>query len=391
MIKISGLAKQPNLIGVITNLEKEIKELKRKVVQVSSAIDEPAGPVDSGPPLSSTSPTSVAPGVSASAGTSSSAARSDHTHNVSTSAPASGLTASTSNSEGTSSSLSRSDHSHAISTGSPSTDLSATTSNSQGSSSNLARSDHSHGISTGSPTSNLTASTTNSTGSASTLSRSDHSHAITTGTASTISGINTAGTSTSLARADHNHALGGGVVDLANLSTSAQGRLVPVGAVMPFAGSSAPVGWLICNGTAISRTTYADLFSAIGTAFGAPDGSTFRVPNLSGRIVQGVNPDFTGGQDGFSGSGSIAASNFLPITARGEWRGGTTHTLITAEIPAHTHTVSYAQASNTATSGTGNRSSLAGTGSTQTTSSTGDGAAHNNVPPVLIMNYIIKI
>ena len=54
----------------------------------------------------------------------------------------------------------------------------------------------------------------------------------------------------------------------------------PTGAVMAFAGSSAPEGWLVCDGSAVSRTTYADMFAVIGTTYGSGDGSTtFNLPN----------------------------------------------------------------------------------------------------------------
>ena len=63
---------------------------------------------------------------------------------------------------------------------------------------------------------------------------------------------------------------------------------VPSGAVMHFAMSSAPTGWLKANGAAVSRTTYASLFSAIGTTFGSGDGSTtFNVPDLRGEFTRG--------------------------------------------------------------------------------------------------------
>lgn len=64
--------------------------------------------------------------------------------------------------------------------------------------------------------------------------------------------------------------------------------MVPTGVVMPFAGDSTPDGFLLCNGQAVSRTTYANLFTFIGTKYGAGDGSTtFNVPNLVNRFVEG--------------------------------------------------------------------------------------------------------
>jgi phage-related tail fiber protein len=65
-------------------------------------------------------------------------------------------------------------------------------------------------------------------------------------------------------------------------------KIVGVGAVMFFARNTAPTGWLKANGAAVSRTTYADLFAAIGTTFGAGDGSTtFNVPDLRGEFLRG--------------------------------------------------------------------------------------------------------
>ncbi len=63
---------------------------------------------------------------------------------------------------------------------------------------------------------------------------------------------------------------------------------MPAGAVIAFAGSSAPAGFIACNGAAVSRTTYAALFAAIGTVYGAGDGSTtFNLPDLTDRFIQG--------------------------------------------------------------------------------------------------------
>ena len=65
--------------------------------------------------------------------------------------------------------------------------------------------------------------------------------------------------------------------------------LAPSGLMLPFAGKSIPDGWLLCNGAAVSRTTYADLFAAIGTAWGTGDGSTtFNLPNCDSRFMEGT-------------------------------------------------------------------------------------------------------
>lgn len=81
---------------------------------------------------------------------------------------------------------------------------------------------------------------------------------------------------------------------IANLAVTrpkiAEAERIPIGAVMPFAGSSAPTGFLMCDGSAVSRTTYSALFAAIGTAHGTGDGSTtFNLPDYRGRFLRGVD------------------------------------------------------------------------------------------------------
>jgi microcystin-dependent protein len=85
--------------------------------------------------------------------------------------------------------------------------------------------------------------------------------------------------------------LADGSVTAIKLASSA---LLPSGAVMPFAMATAPTGWFSCDGSVISRTTYALLFAAIGTTFGAGDGSnTFAIPDLRGRFVRSTGTDGT--------------------------------------------------------------------------------------------------
>jgi len=64
--------------------------------------------------------------------------------------------------------------------------------------------------------------------------------------------------------------------------------LVPPGVILPYGAATAPSGYLLCDGSAVSRTTYADLFSVIGTTYGAGDGSTtFNLPHLKGTVPVG--------------------------------------------------------------------------------------------------------
>lgn len=84
-----------------------------------------------------------------------------------------------------------------------------------------------------------------------------------------------------------------------------------VGEVMDYAGPTPPSGWLVCDGSAVSRTTYAALFAAIGTAWGAGDGSTtFNLPDMRGRV--GAGRDDMGGTP--AGRLTVAGSLLEGIT-----------------------------------------------------------------------------
>jgi microcystin-dependent protein len=159
---------------------------------------------------------------------------------------------------------------------------------------------------------------------------------------------------------------------------------MPSGCVMPYAGSSAPSGWLFAFGQNVSRTTYAALFAAIGTAYGSGDGSTtFALPDLRGRVVAGKDD-----MGGTSANRLTNQTGGLDGDVLGATGGAETHTLTIAQMPAHTHTVSGVFDT---TSGTNNVGSGSNDGFVSaTTSSAGSGAAHNNVQPTLVLNYIIK-
>ena len=86
----------------------------------------------------------------------------------------------------------------------------------------------------------------------------------------------------------------------------ASGVGTPAGAVMPFAMNSAPAGWLAADGSNVNRTTYASLFSAISTTYGAGDGSTtFALPDLRGYFVRGVG---VAGQNGANSDGTVSGT-----------------------------------------------------------------------------------
>ena len=117
-----------------------------------------------------------------------------------------------------------------------------------------------------------------------------------------------------------------GAVTQAKLNSSV--TLVPTGAIMPFAMNTAPSGWLAANGSAVSRTTYAALFAAIGTTYGAGDGSTtFTLPDLRGYFVRGSGTNSDG----------VAAGTFGAKQADGvisHTHSGTTGN----DSPDHSHT-----------------------------------------------------
>ncbi len=204
-----------------------------------------------------------------------------------------------------------------------------------------------------------------------------------------------------------------------------EGATLPSGAITMYGAATAPTGYLLCDGTAVSRTTYAALFTAISTTYGAGNGSTtFNLPNLKGRVPVGLD------------------SSQTEFDVRGETGGAKTHTLTTSEMPVHTHIQdahthtqnahthiqdahTHTQASHnhtyqfqntTANNGSGvpimngdgaaNTSSVAPTinsttatnqnttavnqNTTATNQNAGSGAAHNNLQPYLVLNFIIK-
>ena len=166
----------------------------------------------------------------------------------------------------------------------------------------------------------------------------------------------------------------------------------------PFAGSTAPTGWLLSDGSAVSRTTYKPLFDAIGTTYGVGDNSTtFNLPDLRGRVIAAL--DNMGGTD----AGRLSLANTLGTTA-----GTQTHTLTTSEIPSNTHPITdpgHAHAQNgTAAANFAGSGGLQGTQTTtpmviqsNTTGITVNGQsgttgqAHNIMQPTILMNYIIKV
>ncbi|MDE1991675.1 MAG: tail fiber protein [Rhizobiaceae bacterium] len=179
----------------------------------------------------------------------------------------------------------------------------------------------------------------------------------------------------------------------------------PSGAILDYAGTTAPSGWLFAGGQAVSRSTYAALFGVLGTRFGGGDGSTtFNLPDLRGRV--------TAGKDDMNGTaaGRLTSAGGVAGTTLGASGGAQTQTLTVAQMPNHGHAISqqphHHNWGNTAR-GFGLANGVVGAfaqggstpGDLNTTDSvidisvqpTGGGQAHNNVQPTIVLNKIIKV
>jgi microcystin-dependent protein len=235
------------------------------------------------------------------------------------------------------------------------------------------------------------------------------------------------------------------ITNLANGTVSADaatfGQLqsvVPSGAITAYGAGSAPSGWLLCDGTAINRTTYATLFGIIGTTYGVGDGSTtFNIPNLQQRFPLGKAAAGTGSTLGGTGgaidhthtsaahthtvashfhgmaSHTHTAAHSHPLSSAGyaqmqvenadifwrrltglaSWNATVTKPIagtVTGNSTAQTHGISLAGSTDSATPTTSGPSAANTDGTALTTDSTTPVATGPNNPPFLVVNYIIK-
>ena len=165
---------------------------------------------------------------------------------------------------------------------------------------------------------------------------------------------------------------------------------LPAGGIIPYAGSTAPTGWLLCDGSTISSTTYNALYLVVGTTYGG-DSSNFALPDLRGRMVAGVDA-----MNNSVGSGGGAASRLTGASTLAAVSGSETQTLSTHQMPSHTHDTYTGQANNNQ-NGVAGRAPKGSDISSPTIAAYSNGALtkggdqpHQNMPPYLVLNYIIK-
>lgn len=145
----------------------------------------------------------------------------------------------------------------------------------------------------------------------------------------------------------------------------------PVGVITMWAGSElsvSPTGWLMCHGSAVSRATHSELFAVIGTTYGVGDNSTtFNLPNLKSRVPMGWDD----GEPDYENLNNTGGSKEVTLTE--------------AQMPSHTHGLDR----NGSGSG-GVQNYYGGNFAGGVTDSTGGGESHENRPPYLVLNFIIK-
>lgn len=148
-----------------------------------------------------------------------------------------------------------------------------------------------------------------------------------------------------------------------------------VGEIRAFAFNFAPTGWAECNGQLLAISTNTALFSLLGTTYGGDGKTTFALPDLRGRVAMHTDSN---------------------VHIMGESAGQETHTLTTAELPAHQHEIGAGTDQNTNRPGNafaarGGVYTSTRSGSMAPTDNAGGSQPHNNLQPYLVLNYCISL
>lgn len=150
------------------------------------------------------------------------------------------------------------------------------------------------------------------------------------------------------------------------------GTDVPIGAICEYASDDIPDDYLPCNGQSLLKTDYPELYSKIGDKYGNVDSTHFNLPNIEKRVV-------------------VGKSSVAPYDILGNTGGEEKHKLTESEMPSHTHNFNYGErlvAQKGFDYAVPDYANL--TGKEITVSSAGEGQAHNNMQPYIVLNYIIK-
>ncbi|WP_050025202.1 tail fiber protein [Verrucomicrobium sp. BvORR034] len=175
------------------------------------------------------------------------------------------------------------------------------------------------------------------------------------------------------------------------IATSTVASYLPPGCIVPYGGTAAPAGWLFCYGQAVSRSTYAALYAALGTTYGVGDGtSTFNLPDMRGRVAAG--------RDDMGGSAASRLTNAgtgnpgVNGTVLGAAGGVDRHVLTVGQMPSHTHNITngFSVYRNVAPLAFAPGSSLWGQTANLAIEATGGGESHPNVQPMMVLNYIVR-
>lgn len=149
----------------------------------------------------------------------------------------------------------------------------------------------------------------------------------------------------------------------------------PAGAITIFGGTTAPNGWLICDGSEVSRTTYADLFAVIGTTYGSGDGATtFKLPDIRGLFPIGYDPNDTD----FNTLGKTGGSKTDDLS--------NAYAKIGISSDGHIYAAESGGSYNASRSLSGGYAGASGSKH----NSSGLGGSVSTLPPHIVFNYIIK-